>query len=905
MDASVSTAAPPAKSLNGEYEKDEDEGFPESFDSSSTAKAYLLDADLSVHDDGTSSTDDNSLSGEDISFEDESSDDEQSPLSNNKSIDESIDESINRPINESESRPRSPEVRPDNNKPTDVDVTPTKTLVDRTLNLKLPILSYPLLGNKVSPEKYKGIKVGGRSPQKPPWNSVRTPSVGSSKNNEVASPPPPAEFDDLISVADDRESLFSEPVAADRRALFDELSYSSIPGNLHLGSDGIIERFVQKYGTVNVIRQLASDLAAREAEVGLLRRQHDDREKELRRMLVQCGVSISEIDKRLMNIPSTAIMRPDHYINELMHEAIHDIIEEDEPPADSEEQSGKPNTNNNNGKKSWVGLFSSERRPLPKESHDDLKSIAESTTSNYNANGETYCEDMSPAKSHLPLVMSSNSSIYQNHGPMELNDIHPENEQPPTLLKTWNDHYGSNQAVVTDRFGFIYANRNSRSDQKSSVTTNDTNDSTNNATITTNTTTTAATPNSTNSRDISQLAPSPPPPPPSPAQPFLIIDDEKGIRLSRSASDLPTQAKSAVVSRPQREADDGSSVKLLLSQLTNIHDGLQKLQTSRWDDFLRKLNSGLEDSRDIIQSGQLLGVSGTELLSSGRKGGNGKGLWKEFKDLVLGGVPIAYRPRIWGECSGAWTLKVPGVYDELVNRTEDSEAIAQIELDLYRTMPYNVFFGGSGPGVNKLRRVLVAFSRRNPEVGYCQGMNMIAAILLLTYATEEDAFWSLVSLVENILPEGFFSPPLLTSRADQRVFSHCYFPQHLPKLQEHFDSLGVEVSAVTFDWFLSCFTDALPAEVLFRVWDVFLCVEGLIYLFRIALALFKIYEKQLLQLNTSAEVYSFIKNIVNQPIRVDELIQQASLYASSVVDSDLKQLREKELKCLDPHYSTK
>jgi len=43
----------------------------------------------------------------------------------------------------------------------------------------------------------------------------------------------------------------------------------------------------------------------------------------------------------------------------------------------------------------------------------------------------------------------------------------------------------------------------------------------------------------------------------------------------------------------------------------------------------------------------------------------------------------------------------------------------------------------------------------NPDVGYCQGMNVVAAILLLTYATEEDAFWSLVSLIENILPAGY------------------------------------------------------------------------------------------------------------------------------------------------------
>lgn len=39
---------------------------------------------------------------------------------------------------------------------------------------------------------------------------------------------------------------------------------------------------------------------------------------------------------------------------------------------------------------------------------------------------------------------------------------------------------------------------------------------------------------------------------------------------------------------------------------------------------------------------------------------------------------------------------------------------------LLRTLPTNVYFGGDGPGVDKLRRVLAAMSWHNPVVGYCQ-----------------------------------------------------------------------------------------------------------------------------------------------------------------------------------------
>jgi hypothetical protein len=44
-------------------------------------------------------------------------------------------------------------------------------------------------------------------------------------------------------------------------------------------------------------------------------------------------------------------------------------------------------------------------------------------------------------------------------------------------------------------------------------------------------------------------------------------------------------------------------------------------------------------------------------------------------------------------------------------------------------------------------------------------MNLITSTLLLVHADEEEAIWMLVAIVERILPENFFSPYLLPSRA--------------------------------------------------------------------------------------------------------------------------------------------
>ncbi len=75
--------------------------------------------------------------------------------------------------------------------------------------------------------------------------------------------------------------------------------------------------------------------------------------------------------------------------------------------------------------------------------------------------------------------------------------------------------------------------------------------------------------------------------------------------------------------------------------------------------------------------------------------------------------------------------------------------------------------------IPKLRRVLVAFSWHNTLVGYCQGLNRLAAIGLL-FLDEEDAFWCLVAVVEHLLPQDYYNRTLLGSQSDQVIHVHVH-----------------------------------------------------------------------------------------------------------------------------------
>jgi hypothetical protein len=91
-------------------------------------------------------------------------------------------------------------------------------------------------------------------------------------------------------------------------------------------------------------------------------------------------------------------------------------------------------------------------------------------------------------------------------------------------------------------------------------------------------------------------------------------------------------------------------------------------------------------------------------------------------------------------------------------------------------------------------------------------MNLITSTLLLIHADEEEAFWMLAAVVEKLLPEDFFSPSLLPSRACPLVLLD-YVQEYTPKLHAHLTGLRIDLGAICFSWFLSLFTDCLPVEV--------------------------------------------------------------------------------------------
>lgn len=86
-------------------------------------------------------------------------------------------------------------------------------------------------------------------------------------------------------------------------------------------------------------------------------------------------------------------------------------------------------------------------------------------------------------------------------------------------------------------------------------------------------------------------------------------------------------------------------------------------------------------------------------------------------------------------------------------RADDEELGIQIVKDLHRT-GHSLLSGPNGElHQAKLKRILMGYTRWNPEVGYCQGFNMLGAIILQCMDKNEvDSIKVLIFLIEGLLP---------------------------------------------------------------------------------------------------------------------------------------------------------
>uniref|UniRef100_A0A452UF83 Small G protein signaling modulator 3 n=1 Tax=Ursus maritimus TaxID=29073 RepID=A0A452UF83_URSMA len=222
---------------------------------------------------------------------------------------------------------------------------------------------------------------------------------------------------------------------------------------------------------------------------------------------------------------------------------------------------------------------------------------------------------------------------------------------------------------------------------------------------------------------------------------------------------------------------------------------------------------------------------------------------EKLRSLVLAGIPHSMRPQLWMRLSGALQKKRNSElsYREMVKNSSNDETIAA---------------------------------------------KQVAACLLL-FLEEEDAFWMMCAIIEDLLPASYFSTTLLGVQTDQRVLRHLIV-QYLPRLDKLLQEHDIELSLITLHWFLTAFASVVHIKLLLRLWDLFF-YEGSLVLFQTTLGMLRLKEEELIQSENSASIFNTLSDIPSQIEDAELLLGEAMRLAGSLTDVAVETQRRKHL----------
>mmetsp|Transcript_82340 Transcript_82340/g.182926 ORF Transcript_82340/g.182926 Transcript_82340/m.182926 type:complete len:558 (-) Transcript_82340:87-1760(-) len=213
----------------------------------------------------------------------------------------------------------------------------------------------------------------------------------------------------------------------------------------------------------------------------------------------------------------------------------------------------------------------------------------------------------------------------------------------------------------------------------------------------------------------------------------------------------------------------------------------------------------------------------------------------KFRRRTRRGLPSKVRWQVWKAALEFNEQEASKDYAALSGI--ESQYCELIRLDIGRTFSELPEFDEKRQ--EALFRILNAYANHSPSVGYCQGMNFIAGLLILTSeGNEEEVFGMLVRLMDHVGLNGFYRErmPLLRQyvKASDKLLAEM-----LPELRNHFLQENVQPAVYLHQWFLTLFINIFPLSMVLIIWDVIMC-NGLPSILSVTLAILQLLEEGLL-----------------------------------------------------------
>lgn len=210
-------------------------------------------------------------------------------------------------------------------------------------------------------------------------------------------------------------------------------------------------------------------------------------------------------------------------------------------------------------------------------------------------------------------------------------------------------------------------------------------------------------------------------------------------------------------------------------------------------------------------------------------------LQKEYRDhlrsILITGIQCVRRNYWLHQTHTSLSKSDTAYYHSIrLSSTPFTKAITQ---DAARTLGFETSLPLSTCSQQRLCRVLTALALHRKELGYCQGINYLVAVLLQVLS-EEEAFWVFNALCENYDFDLVFVTGMYRVRCVCNAVNH-YTRLYLPALAHRLDTAEVHAELYAARWVLTLFARELKLPLLLRLWDLFL-LDGWKVVVRLTLA---------------------------------------------------------------------
>ena len=182
----------------------------------------------------------------------------------------------------------------------------------------------------------------------------------------------------------------------------------------------------------------------------------------------------------------------------------------------------------------------------------------------------------------------------------------------------------------------------------------------------------------------------------------------------------------------------------------------------------------------------------------------------------------------------------------------------EIKKDLTRTFPDNSTFKYGNVNYNKLYHLLTVYSLYNNKIGYAQGLNFLAAHIIILFDKEEDALLFLDGLLLKFEFEKLIG---VKNELDNKLkIIDLYIKTYCPEICKYLDRMSLSHEFFSTNWMLTLFSNSMDNKYLFIVWD-FLIIFGWKFFRYFMVSILNIYKDNILEEEPNNLTF-FMKNIL-------------------------------------------